>query len=126
MEMEIIGKLQNNFQNIVNDISSEYEVVIRHKSKHIVNLYIELTLSRFNLTLKELRSSKFKYVKYKAFLFIYLHLVKGLKISEIGRHFKNTHQNVSYLINTYTDTFTVDKNLHKDYCYYKDVMNQSI
>lgn len=120
--MEIIEKLQANFQNIVNDINPEYEVIVRLKDEYILNTFTLHTLERFNLTLKELKSSKSGHIKYRAYLFIYLNQKKGIKVTSIARVFKTTHQNVSYLINTYTDNF-INKQVLDEYKHFVEIMN---
>lgn len=120
--MEIIEKLQHNFQNIVDDLVPDYEVVIRQKSIFIIEKYYYGTLFRFNLSEKEFKSVNKNYVKYRAFLAIYLNQNKGIPNQRIAKYLKTSRQSISYLIKTYTDNF-IEKKLLGEYKHFRTVMD---
>lgn len=119
--MEMIGKLKNNFQAILNNFNSNYEVLIVLKNDVIIKKYYDFTLEYFNITEKEFLSKQ-SHTSKKAFLFIYLAKEKNISQSKIAKYFNNTRQNIGRLINTYTDYF-IEAKLLNEYNAFKETSN---
>lgn len=128
MEMEIIEKLQNNFQNIVNDIDSRYEVIITHRHTKAAKTLREKTrLKPSDTTIKYIIAAACEYIKLDEDKFygkvkyssdITADRIKIVNVLIELKFYVHSMSNFAKFINKDHSSMTYYKKKHNDYMSY--------